>query len=46
MVSSQKTRSQLANINDAVGKLEEMVREASALPTSPSPATLARIRML
>ena len=46
MVVSQKHRSQMMNLNEAVARMEDMLSQASEMPKSPSQLTVARVRAL
>ena len=46
MISSQKHRTQHMNLNDAIVRMEEMLREASEVPQGPSQLTVARVKQL
>ena len=46
MVVSQKHRSQLQNREDAIARLEHMLREASEVPRGPSQLTVGRVKAL
>ena len=46
VVVSQKHRSQMMNLNEAVAKMEDMLSQASEVPKGPSQLTVARVRAL
>ncbi len=46
IVTAQKYRSQAMNLNEAVGKMERMLSEASEVPKGPSMMTRARVKAL
>ena len=45
-MTSQKHRKQSQNLEDAIHKLEQLLKEASEVPKGPSQMTLARIQAL
>ena len=46
VVVSQKHRSQVMNLNEAVARMEEILSAASEIPKGPSQLTVARVRAL
>lgn len=46
VVVSQKHRSQMMNLNEAVTRMEDMLSQASEIPKGPSHLTVARVRTL
>lgn len=46
MVVSQKHRSQLMNLEDAITRLDHICREASLVPKGPSQLTVSRVKAL
>ena len=46
IITSQKYRTQSQNTEDAIHKLEDMLKEASEVPKGPSDLTVARIQAL